>query len=142
MGQGRFLHTLAAIIFMSPLAVAAAETGGAKPDAPARPRIEATVEVLTGDRTKPGLYILRSTLKAGGIVDPHTHPDARYITVLSGALYVCNSTKISAETTTMHKAGAFFTIPPNTIHCSWAKDGDTVYTETGVGPSSTSFDVK
>jgi quercetin dioxygenase-like cupin family protein len=95
--------------------------------------------VVVGALDKPGLYIIRNHIPADGLMRPHQHPDARYISVISGTLYVCNSSIVSAAATVAHKAGDFFTIPPNTVHCSWAKDGEVDYLEVGVGPSGTKF---
>ncbi len=43
--------------------------------------------VISGDPTQAGLYVVRAKYAAGGKVMPHTHPDTRYDTVLSGELY-------------------------------------------------------
>jgi quercetin dioxygenase-like cupin family protein len=95
--------------------------------------------VVVGALDKQGLYIIRNHIPADGLVKPHQHPDARHISIISGTLYVCNTGTVSAATTVAHKPGEFFTIAPNTTHCSWAKDGDVDYLEVGVGPSGTKF---
>src|SRR3954469_12160577 len=47
---------------------------------------------LSGPQDEKGaFYTSRLRLEKGGQVAPHTHPDARYTTVLSGTLYVCTS---------------------------------------------------
>jgi quercetin dioxygenase-like cupin family protein len=47
----------------------------------------ATWMLLVGPLDKPVHYTLRVRLEKGGMVTPHTHPDARYVTVLSGEVY-------------------------------------------------------
>ncbi len=43
---------------------------------------------VVGAESEPALYALRVRLEAGGRIAPHTHPDTRYSTMLSGTLYV------------------------------------------------------
>lgn len=93
--------------------------------------------VLSGPLDQPVPYTQRVHLKAGGLVPPHTHPDQRYTTVLSGTLYVCTTDTVSAETAKAFPAGSFLITPANVVHCSWAKDGEVVYQESGVGPTAT-----
>jgi quercetin dioxygenase-like cupin family protein len=95
--------------------------------------------VLSGPLDKPVLYTQRVHLKAGGLVPPHTHPDTRYTTVLSGTLYVCTSDNVSAETAKAFPAGSFVIMPAGVVHCSWAKDGEVTYQESGVGPTATNM---
>jgi hypothetical protein len=51
----------------------------------ALPDLEQTV--LIGDPSKPGPYTIRLRFPAGFKVAPHTHPDSREVTVLSGTWY-------------------------------------------------------
>ncbi|MCC6632822.1 MAG: cupin domain-containing protein [Gammaproteobacteria bacterium] len=102
---------------------------------PAIPDLK-TAYVL-GAESQPGTYAIRVRLKAGGRVPVHTHPDTRYSTVLSGTLYV----GFGATTDDMHMtavpAGAVYVAPANVPHHLWAKDGEVVYQEAGVGPTGT-----
>lgn len=92
---------------------------------------------LSGPQDQKGaFYTTRIHLKPGGLVAPHTHPDSRYTTVLSGTLYVCTSETVSADTARAFPAGSFFVMPAGVVHCSWAKDGDVVYQESGIGPTA------
>ena len=92
---------------------------------------------LAGPQDQKGVfYTSRIHLRPGGLVAPHTHPDARYTTVLSGTLYVCTSDAVSAETARAFPAGSFFIMPAGVVHCSWAKDGEVVYQESGIGPTA------
>ncbi|MCC8999575.1 MAG: cupin domain-containing protein [Candidatus Contendobacter sp.] len=43
---------------------------------------------LLGAETQSGRYLLRVKQASGGKIPPHTHPDERHTTVLSGTLYV------------------------------------------------------
>jgi hypothetical protein len=51
----------------------------------ALPGLEQTA--LIGDPSKPGPYTIRLRFPAGFKVAPHTHPDSREVTVLSGTWY-------------------------------------------------------
>jgi quercetin dioxygenase-like cupin family protein len=94
---------------------------------------------ILGAEQKPGPYIVRVKLGSGVRIPPHTHPDDRNTTVLAGAIYVgfgelFDETKVVAVPT-----GAVYVAPADVPHYVWAKDGDAMYQEAGVGPTSTSF---
>jgi len=48
----------------------------------------ARIAVLIGDPSGPGRYVVRLRVPAGHRVMPHTHPDERVYTVLSGTFYL------------------------------------------------------
>lgn len=94
---------------------------------------------VTGADQKPGNYLLRVKLQAGAKIPPHTHPDERSTTVLTGTIYVgfaasFDETKIVAVPT-----GGVYLAPANVPHYIWAKDGEAMYQEAGTGPTRTSF---
>jgi quercetin dioxygenase-like cupin family protein len=95
--------------------------------------------VLAGPLDKPVPYTQRVHLAAGGMVMPHTHPDTRYTTVLSGELYAGVGETMDAATATRYPAGSFLVMPAGKVHYSWAKNGEVVYQESGVGPTATNF---
>lgn len=84
-------------------------------------------------------YILRVRLSAGGKITPHTHPDERNSTVLSGTLYVGFGKTFDASKVIAVPAGGVYVAPANVPHFVWAKDGEVVYQEAGVGPTATSY---
>lgn len=94
---------------------------------------------ILGSEQKPGTYILRVKLVHGTRIPPHTHPDERNTTVLSGTIYVgfgktFNETKVVAIPT-----GAVYVVPANVPHYIWAKDGNAMYQEAGVAPTGTAM---
>lgn len=93
--------------------------------------------VVSGDPTQPGLYVVRAKYAAGGKVMPHTHPDTRYDTVLSGELYFGFGETFDPSNTKLYPAGAQITVPANMPHFAWAKNGEAVLQEVGIGPSAT-----
>ena len=104
-----------------------------------RPPMLAGVEVawVLGAEQKPGPYILRVKLAAQARIPPHTHPDARNSTVLSGTIYVGFGDTFDESKLVAVPAGAVYVAPANVPHYLWAKDGDAMYQEAGFGPSAT-----
>lgn len=93
--------------------------------------------VISGDPTQPGLYVVRAKYAAGGKVMPHTHPDTRYDTVLSGELYFGFGETFDPSNSKLYPAGAQITVPANMPHFAWAKSGEAILQEVGIGPSAT-----
>src|SRR5690242_13751205 len=80
----------------------------------------ATWMLLVGPLDKPIHYTLRVHLDKGGTVTPHTHPDARYVTVLAGEVYAGMGDTVNEATSKRYSAGSFFVVPAGHVHYSWA----------------------
>jgi quercetin dioxygenase-like cupin family protein len=100
---------------------------------------DAQAAVLAGPLDKPNPYTQRVRLAAGGAIMPHTHPDTRYVTVLSGELYAGIGETADPAKATRYPAGSFFVMPAGTVHYSLAQHGEVVYQESGMGPTGTNF---
>jgi quercetin dioxygenase-like cupin family protein len=98
--------------------------------------------VLVGPLDKPVHYTIRVHLNKGGMVTPHTHPDNRYVTVLTGELYAGMGDTVNEATSRRFPAGSFFVVPAGHVHYSWAKDSEVTYQESGIGPTSNTFVAK
>lgn len=94
---------------------------------------------VLGAESSPGTYVLRVRLAADGRIPPHTHPDERYTTVLSGTLYVGFGTAFDPAQVVAVPAGGVYVAPAGVPHYVWARDGDVEYQEAGVGPTATRF---
>ena len=94
---------------------------------------------VLGAEQKPAPYILRVKLASGGKIPPHMHPDERSSTVLSGTIYVGFGKNFDEARLVAIPAGAVYVAPANVPHYVWAKDGEAVYQETGIGPTATIF---
>ena len=92
--------------------------------------------VLGADKT-PGPYLLRVKLAAGAQVPPHTHPDERSSTVLAGTIYVGFGDSVDASKAVAIPTGGVYVAPAGVAHYIWAKDGEAIYQESGVGPTAT-----
>ena len=94
---------------------------------------------LLGAEQKPGPYILRVKLASGARIPPHTHPDERNSTVLTGTIYVGFGETFDEAKVVAIPAGGVYIAPVNVPHYVWAKDGDAMYQEAGMGPTGTAF---
>ncbi len=94
---------------------------------------------ILGAEAQPGLYLLRVKLAAGGKIPPHTHPDERNTTVLSGTLHVGFGATFNETTLVAIPTGAVYVAPAQTPHYVWAKEGEVLYQEMGMGPTGTVF---
>lgn len=94
---------------------------------------------MLGEEKSPGPYILRVKLAKDGKIQPHSHPDERNSTVLSGTLYVGFGKQFDATKVIAIPEGGIYVAPANIAHYVWARDGAVVYQEAGVGPTGTSY---
>jgi quercetin dioxygenase-like cupin family protein len=92
---------------------------------------------ITGAQNAPGLYTIRVHIAEHGLMPPHTHPDTRVITVLSGEIRFAQGETFNAASAQRYAAGDFFVVPAMAPHYVWASDSEGVYQESGVGPTAT-----
>jgi quercetin dioxygenase-like cupin family protein len=93
---------------------------------------------LIGDPSKPGPYTIRLKFPAGFKVAPHTHPDSREVTVLSGTWYTGYGDKAEAADLKELPAGSFYTEPANVAHYVEIRE-PTLIQVSGTGPSGRKF---
>ncbi len=104
---------------------------------PAAPGVE--LSWLNGGADKPGPYVLRVHMAPQTTIPPHTHPDNRALTVLSGQLYVGFGSTAEPENTKPFPAGSLAIIPAGVTHYVQSKGGEVVFQETGVAPTATNW---
>jgi hypothetical protein len=92
--------------------------------------------VLQGDPSKPGMYVQLLRWHAGNFSRPHFHPNARYITVISGTWWLGYGTKYDPASTYPVKAGTFVVHHAMQPHYDGAKDEDAVIEIVGMGPET------
>jgi quercetin dioxygenase-like cupin family protein len=95
---------------------------------------EARLAVVVGDPSKAGPYVVRVKLPAGVQLMPHTHPEDRIYTVVSGVFYIGLGTTFDPDKLQAYPPGAVLVLPANTPHFHWAKSGDYMTQVSGVGP--------
>ena len=93
---------------------------------------------LLGDPAKPGPYTLRLKFPKGFRIAPHTHPDSREVTILSGTFATGYGEKFDAANLKVLPAGSFYTEPANIPHYI-AIEEDTVLQVSGMGLSGRRF---
>src|SRR5262249_12902533 len=100
------------------------------------PGLEQTI--LVGDPSKPGPYTIRLKFPAGFKVAPHTHPDSREVTILSGTWHTGYGEKAEAAGLKELPAGSFYTEPANVPHYVEVREPTTIQVS-GMGPSGRRF---
>ena len=94
-------------------------------------------EVIYGDPSQPGLYVMRITFTPGSGSRPHFHSTARYITVIKGTWYTSWGPKsdVYNPVDMMPVAqGTFIYQPPDGHHYDMAKDEEVIVQIMGMGP--------
>jgi hypothetical protein len=91
---------------------------------------------IYSDPAKPGPYAFRVRAQAGHRLAPHTHPDERTVTVLSGTYWSGVGETFADDKLQAFPAGSFYVIPAGVPHFSAVLDGEVEFQEAGVGPSA------
>ena len=94
--------------------------------------------VLVGDPSKPGLYVILNKWTPHHNSKPHSHPNDRYITVISGTWWVGTGANYDPDSLKPIPAGSFVTHYGKEIHYDGAKDGDAILQIVGMGPATSS----
>jgi quercetin dioxygenase-like cupin family protein len=93
---------------------------------------------LVGDPSTPGPYTVRLKFPAGYRLAPHTHPDYREVTILSGTWNTGYGEKFNAAALKSLPAGSFYTEPANIPHFVEVRE-PVVIQVSGTGPSGRAF---
>jgi len=93
---------------------------------------------LVGNPSKPGPYTLRLKFPAGYKLAPHTHPDSREVTILSGTWYTGYGERFDEAALKALPAGSFYTEPANVAHFVEVREPVTIQVK-GTGPSGRVF---
>jgi hypothetical protein len=91
---------------------------------------------IYSDPAKPGPYAFRVRAQAGHRLAPHTHPDERTVTVLSGTYWSGVGETFAEDSLRAFPAGSFYVIPAGLPHFSAVLEGEVEFQEAGVGPSA------
>ena len=93
---------------------------------------------LVGDPAMPGPYTVRLKFPKGFKIAPHTHPNSREITILSGTFATGYGEKFDAARLKILPAGNFYTEPANVPHYIEIEE-EVVLQVSGMGPSGRKF---
>ena len=91
---------------------------------------------LVGDPSKPGLYVVLQKWLPHNNSRPHSHPNDRFITVLSGTWWVNTGPNYDPDGMKPVSAGSFVTHYGKEIHYDGAKDAECVLQIVGMGPAT------
>jgi hypothetical protein len=91
---------------------------------------------IYGDPAKAGPYAFRVRAQAGHSLAPHSHPDERTVTVLSGTYWSGVGETYDESKLDAFPAGSFYVVPAGVPHFSAVLSGEVLFQEAGVGPSS------
>jgi quercetin dioxygenase-like cupin family protein len=90
--------------------------------------------VVVGQPLQDGPYTIRVKVPRGVKLMPHTHPEDRLYTVISGLFYIGLGDEFDAEKLQAYPPGGVVILPGNTSHFHWAKSGDYITQVTAIGP--------
>jgi quercetin dioxygenase-like cupin family protein len=100
---------------------------------------QARIAVLVGNPKQDEPYVIRVKVPAGVILMPHTHPEDRIYTVISGVFYIGTGTKFDASKLKAYPPGSVVILPGNTPHFHWARSGEYVTQVSARGPLGISY---
>lgn len=95
--------------------------------------------VVYGDPTKPGPYVNRLRQPQGTKIMPHTHPDDRIYTVLSGTLWLGMGDTWDETKLVAYPQGTVIYMPAKLSHFQSAKSGEYEIQINGAGPTDLTF---
>jgi len=93
---------------------------------------------LEGDPDGPGLYVIRVRFPPHVMDRPHSHPNARYVTVLEGTWYTGTGTTFDLAQAVPLPAGSLMVHPARAPHWDGSASDESVVVQIiGYGPSTT-----
>ena len=94
----------------------------------------ARLAVVVGEPSKPGPYTIRVYVPHDVKLMPHTHPEDRVYTIISGVFYIGLGDQFDANKLQAYPPGAVVVLPGDTPHFHWARSGDYIAQVTAIGP--------
>ncbi|MEY2484372.1 MAG: hypothetical protein QOH39_20 [Verrucomicrobiota bacterium] len=94
----------------------------------------ARLAIVVGEPAREGPYTIRVKLPHGTKMMPHSHPEDRMYTVISGIFYIGLGDDFDAEKLQAYPPGSVIILPGNTSHFHWAKSGEYITQVTAIGP--------
>jgi quercetin dioxygenase-like cupin family protein len=94
----------------------------------------ARLAIVVGEPVREGIYTIRVKLPHGTKMMPHSHPEDRMYTVISGIFYIGLGDNFDSEKLQAYPPGSVIILPGNTSHFHWAKSGEYITQVTAIGP--------
>lgn len=95
--------------------------------------------VVSGDPSKPGIYVIRVIFPPGIMSTPHFHGEDRHVVVLKGTWYTGTDDAWDPATTVAMPTGSYMEHPAGAVHFDGAKDEEAIVQIIGQGPSTTTL---
>lgn len=86
----------------------------------------AQMSVLSGDPTKPGIFVIRLKIPAGYQMPAHYHPADEYLTVVDGSVSLGMGNRLDKTKSVMLSTGAFVMAPARMNHYAFTSSGATL----------------
>jgi len=101
------------------------------------PAFELGIEAMkvAGDPNADGIYVLRVKWPRHVMSLPHSHPEDRHVTVLSGTWHAGTGETFDPSTAMPMSPGAYMLHPAGMVHWDGSKDEETIIEIVGYGPS-------
>jgi quercetin dioxygenase-like cupin family protein len=90
--------------------------------------------ILVGNPTKVEPFVVRVKVPNGEKIIPHTHPEDRIYTVISGVFYIGIGNKYDENKLLVYPPGSVVILPGNTPHFHCAKSGEYITQVYAIGP--------
>jgi hypothetical protein len=97
------------------------------------------IAVVAGTPSSPGPYATRVRLPAGFKVLPHSHPEDRLYTVLSGTLTIGLGAELDSTKLLRFGPGEVYVLPAGVVHYHWMIYGGSTFQVSGIGPTATMY---
>ena len=94
----------------------------------------ARLAVVVGQPLQEGPYTIRVKVPRGVKLMPHSHPEDRVYTVISGVFYIGLGDQFDPAKLQAYPPGSVIILPGNTSHFHWAKSGEYITQVTAIGP--------
>ncbi len=94
----------------------------------------ARLAIVVGQPTGPGPYLIRVKVPADVKLMPHTHPEDRVYTVISGVFYIGLGDEFDVDELVAYPPDSVVVLPGETPHFHWARSGEYVTQVTALGP--------
>jgi hypothetical protein len=101
-----------------------------------RPGSASQTAILFGDPSKPGLYVQLLKRGPNDWSQPHSHPNDRFITVLSGTMLIGTGAKFDPKNTVPLGPGSFVKDIANQMHYDGTGPEGMTIEIVGMGPST------
>lgn len=95
---------------------------------------EARLAILVGDPAQAGPYVIRVRVPRGVRLMPHSHPEDRIYTVISGVFYIGLGDTFDESRLVAYPPGALVVLPGGQPHFHWAKSSDYISQVSATGP--------